>query len=67
MSWAQESHGWGYTLGYALPAPSADNQITLPDYYVAAAPRLRGKKRIALAGYRLGALLNQYFAQTPAH
>lgn len=66
VSWAQESHGFGYTLGYgALPAPSADNKIMLPDYYVAAAHDC-AEKRIALAGYRLGALLNQYFAAAPA-
>lgn len=67
VSWAKESHEFGYTLGYGtLPALSADNKITLTQPYVDAA-RACAEKRIALAGYRLGALLNQYFAQPPAH
>jgi hypothetical protein len=66
-SWAKESHALGYALGYGtLPTPGSDNKITLTAAYVAAA-RPVAEKRIALAGYRLGALLNQYFASAPAH
>jgi hypothetical protein len=62
VSWAKESHALGYSLGYGtLPSPGADNKLTLPSPYIAAAHDC-AEKRIALAGYRLGALLNRYFA-----
>ena len=55
-SWAIESHGIGYDLGYGkLPA---GKPVVLDKDYVEAA-RTCAEKRIAVAGYRIAALLNQ--------
>ena len=55
-TWAFESHGLGYDLAYGmLPAGSP---APLGEEYVAAS-RACAEKRIALAGYRLAALLNR--------
>jgi hypothetical protein len=65
LSWAKESHALGFAFAYGkLPATSGAQPVKLPADYVEAARDI-AEKRIALAGYRLGALLNQYFA-TPA-
>ena len=54
-AWALESHGLGYDLAYGmLPAGSP---VPLGQEYVAAS-RACAEKLIALAGYRLAALLN---------
>jgi len=54
-TWALESHSLGYDLAYGiLPAGSP---VPLGQEYVAAS-RACAEKRIALAGYRLAALLN---------
>jgi len=68
--WAHESHAVGYELGYGkLSAdPSPDHKANLDERYVAAA-RDAAEKRIAVAGYRLGELLNHLYgriAATPA-
>ena len=55
-AWALESHAIGYDFAYGkLPAGSP---VQLDREYVDAA-RACAEKRIALAGYRLGALLNR--------
>jgi hypothetical protein len=65
LSWAKESHALGFDFAYGkLPATTGTKPVTLPADYIEGA-RVIAEKRIALAGYRLGALLNQYFA-TPA-
>jgi hypothetical protein len=59
LDWALESHLLGCDLGYEkLPSPTPGQPIQLDQTYVDAA-RACAEKRITLAGYRLGALLNQ--------
>ena len=63
--WALESHRLGYDLGYEkLPAFSPGEPVKLDQDYVDSA-RDCAEKRIALAGYRLGALLNQLLDPIP--
>ncbi len=64
-SWAKESHGYGYDLGYQkLPTTSGDRPVKLTQAYVDAA-RACAEQRIVIAGYRLGNLLNEILV-TPA-
>jgi len=66
LSWAKESHALGFDFAYGkLPATSGAQPVKLPADYVEAARDI-AEKRVALAGYRLGALLNQYFAPPTA-
>lgn len=61
VSWAKESHAIGFDLGYQkLPPPGSGKGIKLDEAYVSAA-QAAAEKRIALAGYRLAALLNKYY------
>jgi hypothetical protein len=64
VSWAMESHAIGFDLGYAkLPPPSsgAKGSKLTQDYVTQA--QAAAEKRIALAGYRLAALLNSYYGK----
>lgn len=55
-AWALESHGLGYDLAYGkLPA---GKPVTLDQEYVESA-RVCAEKRIAVAGYRMAAVLNK--------
>jgi len=68
--WAHESHAVGYELGYGKLSGdmSPDHKAKLDERYVASA-RGAAEKRIAMAGYRLGELLNRLYggiAATPA-
>lgn len=66
LSWAAESHGFGYDLGYQkLPKSNENRPVNLPAAYVDAA-RTCAEQRIVLAGYRLGNLLNLIFAPSEA-
>ncbi len=56
LSWANESHGYGYILGYQKLPPG--DPVKLTASYVNAA-RACAEERVALAGYRLGNLLNE--------
>ena len=55
-AWAIESHALGYNLAYGK-LPAGKPAVLDKDYVEAA--RACAEKRIALAGYRLAALLNQ--------
>ncbi len=58
-AWALDSHLLGYDLAYAkLPSGPAGEPVALTPEYVDAA-RACAEKRIVLAGYRLGDLLNK--------
>ncbi|MGH8048501.1 MAG: S1/P1 nuclease [Chthoniobacterales bacterium] len=71
VSWAKESHALGFATGYGkLPAASPGKPIKLTQAYVTEAQGI-AEKRIALAGYRLAALINKFYgepapASTPA-
>lgn len=66
LSWAKESHGLGYQLGYQkLPAASGSKPVNLSQSYVDDA-RECAEQRIVLAGYRLGNLLNALLASAEA-
>jgi len=67
--WAHESHAVGYELGYGKLSSdvSPDHKAKLNEHYVTAA-RDAAEQRIAMAGYRLGAMLNRLYggtAETP--
>lgn len=64
--WVQESHEAGYDLGYGkLPDQSpTGNSAEVDERYVTSAREL-AQKRVAQAGYRLGALLNRLYAPLP--
>ena len=63
LSWAKESHALGYVLGYGnLPKPNSKGESKLDQKYVTDA-RNAAEKQIALAGYRLGALLNKFYGK----
>ncbi|MDD5199809.1 MAG: S1/P1 nuclease [Terrimicrobiaceae bacterium] len=65
LTWAKESHALGYHLGYQNLPPSSNGQpVKLTQAYVDAA-RACAEERIALAGYRLGNLLNQILDSPP--
>ncbi|MBJ7259383.1 MAG: S1/P1 nuclease [Chthoniobacterales bacterium] len=61
--WVQESHEAGYDLSYGkLPDQSKTGDSARVDQsYVTASSGL-GQQRVAMAGYRLGALLNRLYA-----
>ena len=64
--WAKESHAIGFELAYGtLPETTAGKPVKLTQAYVTAAHDA-SEKRIALAGYRLANLLNQFYAQPTA-
>lgn len=57
-TWALESHQAGFDVAYGkLPSGPPNGPLALPSLYVEGARPL-AEARIALAGYRLGALLN---------
>jgi S1/P1 Nuclease. len=61
-AWALESHAIGYDFGYGrLPEITDETPIALDEAYVTEA-RSIARKRLALAGYRLAALLNALYA-----
>jgi hypothetical protein len=64
--WVQESHEAGYDLAYGkLPNQSKTGDSARVDEHYVTAARDLAQKRLAEAGYRLGALLNRLYA-TPA-
>jgi hypothetical protein len=65
VSWALESHAIGFDLGYQkLPSASGSRPVKLTESYVKVA-QAAAEKRIALAGYRLAALLNAFYGAAP--
>lgn len=63
--WASESHTFGCLAGYPLgPHPSDHEVVTLQPDFVRRAGQV-GQLRVALAGYRLAAVLNELFAPEP--
>jgi hypothetical protein len=64
VSWALESHAIGYALGYQkLPHASTGRPVKLTQAYVTES-QAAAEKRIALAGYRLAAVLNQFYGDS---
>jgi len=65
--WAHESHAVGYELGYGKLSGdvSPDHKAKLDEHYVTAARHV-AEQRIAMAGYRLGAMLNRLYGGTAA-
>lgn len=62
-SWALESHREGFEFAYGkLPKADPDHTIRLDQLYTDQARDL-AQKRIALAGYRLGAFLNKIYGE----
>ena len=62
--WAKESHGEGYDFGYGkLPDQSPTGAAARVDENYVTTARDIAQKRIAMAGYRLGALLNELLIQ----
>lgn len=60
-SWALQSHEIGFAFAYGkLPEAGADHIVTLDQPYVEKAAGL-ARKQVAIAGYRLGALLNRNY------
>ncbi len=63
MTWALESHRLGYDFGYGkLPKPQSDNTYHLTQAYIDEARDI-ARKQVAIAGYRLGELLNAIYGQ----
>jgi len=61
-SWAMESHRLGFSQGYgALPETNGD-EIVLDEAYVSESSKI-ARQRLAMAGYRLGALLNEIYGE----
>jgi hypothetical protein len=62
-AWAHESHAIGYETGYGkLPDSSPTGTFAKLDERYVNAAREAAEQRVALAGYRLGALINDLFA-----
>lgn len=62
LAWARESHLIGCLAAYPQrPYPSADEPVALSTEFIGKAHEIAGQ-RVALAGYRLGNLLNEIFA-----
>lgn len=61
--WVQESHEAGYEFAYGkLPNQSTTGNSALVDESYVTSARDLAQKRLAMAGYRLGALLNNLYA-----
>ena len=61
--WAKESHKIGFAFAYGeMPSAVNGSVATLNEGYVNKAREI-GQERLALAGYRLGSLLEEYFKQ----
>jgi hypothetical protein len=59
--WARESHRLGFAFAYGtMPSALKGSKTTLNAAYVDKA-RAMGEERLALAGYRLGSLLEEHF------
>ena len=64
VAWARESHIIGCLAGYPQrPYPAADEPVALTPEFIVKAREIAGQ-RVTLAGYRLGNLLNEIFADT---
>ncbi len=64
VAWARESHLIGCLAGYPQrPYPAADEPVALTPEFIVKAREIAGQ-RVTLAGYRLGNLLNEIFADT---
>lgn len=64
--WAQESHGEGYDFAYGkLPGQSPTGSVARVDEKYVTTARDIAQKRIAMAGYRIGAMLNDLLVQKP--
>ncbi len=60
-SWALESHQIGFDFAYGkLPKPQPDHTYKLTKEYVSQSREI-ARQQIAIAGYRLGALLNKLY------
>ncbi|MFM8719225.1 MAG: S1/P1 nuclease, partial [Chthoniobacterales bacterium] len=60
--WVQESHEAGYELAYGkLPNQSKTGDSARVDERYVTSARDLAQQRVAMAGYRLGALLNQLY------
>lgn len=65
VAWARESHLIGCLAAYPQrPYPAADEPVALSPEFIGKAREIAGQ-RVVLAGFRLGALLNEIFADTP--
>lgn len=65
--WVQESHDAGYEVAYGkLPNQSKTGDSARVDEHYVSAARDLAQQRMAIAGYRLGALLNQIYG-APTH
>jgi hypothetical protein len=65
--WVQESHDAGYEVAYGkLPNQSKTGDSARVDEHYVSAARDLAQQRVAIAGYRLGALLNQIYG-APTH
>ena len=63
-AWARESHIIGCLAAYPQrPYPAADEPVALTPEFIVKAREIAGQ-RVTLAGYRLGNLLNEIFADT---
>ena len=63
-AWARESHLIGCLAAYPQrPYPAADEPVALTPEFIVKAREIAGQ-RVTLAGYRLGNLLNEIFADT---
>jgi hypothetical protein len=64
VAWARESHIIGCLAAYPQrPYPAADEPVALTPEFIVKAREIAGQ-RVTLAGYRLGNLLNEIFADT---
>ena len=64
VAWARESHLIGCLAAYPQrPYPAADEPVALTPEFIVKAREIAGQ-RVTLAGYRLGNLLNEIFADT---
>ena len=64
--WVQESHEAGYELSYGqLPNQSKTGDSARVDERYVTASRELAQKRVAMAGYRLGAMLNELMGKKP--
>ena len=62
-AWVQESHEAGYESAYGkLPNQSRTGDSARVDRHYVTASRELAQKRVAMAGYRLGAMLNELLA-----